>query len=78
MTIERYVAPRTLEEAAGILSQGGATILAGGTDLMPQVHSGKLIEVRQTAFAAFPDAELYGHISKAGLPKGYHPGRAPL
>ncbi|TAK66820.1 MAG: hydroxymethylglutaryl-CoA lyase [Betaproteobacteria bacterium] len=37
----------------------------------------KLIEVRQTAFAAFPDAELYGHISKAGLPKGYHPGRAP-
>src|SRR3972149_9950211 len=42
MTIERYVAPETLEEAAGILSQGGATILAGGTDLMPQVHSGKL------------------------------------
>jgi len=42
MTIERYVAPETLEEAAAILSQGGATILAGGTDLMPQVHSGKL------------------------------------
>lgn len=42
MTIERYCAPQTLDEAAGILSQGGATILAGGTDLMPQVHSGKL------------------------------------
>lgn len=37
------------------------------------IDIGKLIEVRQTAFAAFPDAELYGHISKAGLPKGYHP-----
>jgi len=42
------------------------------------IDIGKLIEVRQTAFAAFPDAELYGHISKAGLPKGYHPGGAPL
>ncbi len=31
----------------------------------------KLIEVRQTAFAALPGAELYGHISKAGLPKGF-------
>jgi xanthine dehydrogenase FAD-binding subunit len=42
MTIERYVVPQTLDEAAAILSQGGVTILAGGTDLMPQVHSGKL------------------------------------
>jgi len=42
MTIERYVSPLTLDEAAGIMSQGGVTVLAGGTDLMPQVHSGKL------------------------------------
>jgi CO/xanthine dehydrogenase FAD-binding subunit len=42
MTIERYCSPHTLEEAAGILASGGVTILAGGTDLMPQVHSGKL------------------------------------
>lgn len=35
------------------------------------IDIGKLIEVRQTAFAALPSAELYGHISKAGLPKGY-------
>jgi len=33
----------------------------------------KLIEVRKTAFIALPDAELYGHMSKAGLPKGYRP-----
>jgi hydroxymethylglutaryl-CoA lyase len=33
----------------------------------------KLIEVRKSAFADLPDAELYGHISKAGLPKGYKP-----
>jgi hydroxymethylglutaryl-CoA lyase len=37
------------------------------------IDIGKLIEVRQTAFAALPDAEFYGHISKAGLPKGYQP-----
>ncbi len=37
------------------------------------IDLGKLIEVRQTAFAALPDAELYGHISKAGLPKGFQP-----
>ena len=33
----------------------------------------KLIEVRKTAFAEMPDAELYGHISRSGLPKGYQP-----
>ena len=32
----------------------------------------KLVEVRKV-FAALPDAELYGHIAKAGLPKGYQP-----
>jgi len=31
----------------------------------------QLITVRRTAFAGMPDAELYGHIAKAGLPKGY-------
>ena len=41
-TIERYFAPQTLEEAAAILAQGGATILAGGTDLMVQVHAGRV------------------------------------
>ncbi len=37
------------------------------------IDMGKLIEVRKTAFAALPDAELYGHLSKAGLPKGHQP-----
>jgi hydroxymethylglutaryl-CoA lyase len=37
------------------------------------IDIGKLIEVRKTAFAALPDAELYGHISEAGLPEGYQP-----
>lgn len=37
------------------------------------VDIGKLIEVRNTVFAALPDAELYGHLSKAGLPKGFQP-----
>jgi len=37
------------------------------------IDIGKLIEVRNTVFASLPDAELYGHISKAGLPKGFKP-----
>ena len=37
------------------------------------IDIGKLIEVRQTAFSTLPDAEFYGHIAKAGLPKGYQP-----
>jgi xanthine dehydrogenase FAD-binding subunit len=41
-SIERYFSPRTLDEAAGILAQGGVTILAGGTDLMVQTHTGRV------------------------------------
>ena len=37
------------------------------------VDLNKLIEVRNSVFAALPDAELYGHIARAGLPKGYAP-----
>ena len=40
--IEQYLAPRSLAEAAAFLAGGPATILAGGTDLMPQSRSGKL------------------------------------
>ena len=40
--IERYAAPRSLDEAAGILSAGNVTVLAGGTDLMPQTQAGRM------------------------------------
>jgi CO/xanthine dehydrogenase FAD-binding subunit len=40
--LERYAAPRTLDEALECLSSGDVTIVAGGTDLMPQSHSGKV------------------------------------
>lgn len=42
MTIERYAAPQSLDEALGILQQGEVTILAGGTDLMPQTKAGRI------------------------------------
>jgi CO/xanthine dehydrogenase FAD-binding subunit len=42
-TIERYLAPTSLKQAlAGLADPGGVTVLAGGTDLMPQSHAGKL------------------------------------
>jgi len=40
--IERYAAPTRLAEALELLREGGVTILAGGTDLMPQSHAGKV------------------------------------
>jgi CO/xanthine dehydrogenase FAD-binding subunit len=40
--IEQYLAPRTLAEAAEALRHGAALVFAGGTDVMPQVRSGKL------------------------------------
>jgi CO/xanthine dehydrogenase FAD-binding subunit len=40
--VETYRAPRTLAEAAEILRAGNVTVLAGGTDLMPQSLAGKV------------------------------------
>jgi xanthine dehydrogenase FAD-binding subunit len=39
--IATYAAPRSLDEAFALLRSGEVTILAGGTDLMPQTQSGK-------------------------------------
>ena len=39
--IERYIAPTQLTEAVQALSYGAVTILAGGTDLTPQITDGK-------------------------------------
>ena len=42
-TTERYLAPtRLLQALAALAMPGGATVLAGGTDLMPQRRSGRL------------------------------------
>jgi xanthine dehydrogenase FAD-binding subunit len=40
--IHSYAAPRSLDEAADILRAGNVTILAGGTDVMPQSKAGRL------------------------------------
>lgn len=40
--IQSYAAPRSLDEAADILRAGNVTILAGGTDVMPQMKLGRL------------------------------------
>lgn len=41
--VERYFAPTRLQQALAALGRpGGAIVLAGGTDLMPQQHAGKL------------------------------------
>ena len=40
--ITRYFAPTSLDQALACLADGEVTILAGGTDLMPQSQAGKL------------------------------------
>ena len=40
--IQNYLAPTRLDQALDCLKDGEATILAGGTDLMPQSQAGKL------------------------------------
>ena len=40
--LDDYAAPASLEEAAQLAADGPVTILAGGTDLMPQTEWGKL------------------------------------
>ena len=45
MSIENYQVPSSIAEAAQLLHQGEATIVAGGTDLTPQTEAG----VRQFA-----------------------------
>jgi CO/xanthine dehydrogenase FAD-binding subunit len=40
--ITSYRAARSLDEAAELLRAGNATVLAGGTDLMPQTRGGKI------------------------------------
>lgn len=42
MTVERYWAPTTLPEALEHLRGGDVTVLAGGTDLMPQKNAGRV------------------------------------
>lgn len=45
--IEQYVAPTSLEQAVACLRGGEVTILAGGTDLMPQSQAGR-VPLRRT------------------------------
>jgi len=40
--IQKYFAPTSLDQALDCLRDGDVTILAGGTDLMPQSQAGKL------------------------------------
>lgn len=53
--VERYLAPTTLDEALKALAGGDATIVAGGTDVMPQSQAGRfklgrtLVNIRRVA-----------------------------
>ncbi len=58
--IEQYVAPSSLEQAAEYLQRSGeVTILAGGTDLMPQSQGGRL-KLKRTLMNIHHIPELKG------------------
>ncbi|HRI16934.1 MAG TPA: xanthine dehydrogenase family protein subunit M [Burkholderiaceae bacterium] len=47
LAVDRHLAPTTLVQALAALSgEGGTTILAGGTDLMPQSRAGRIRPAR--------------------------------
>ncbi len=62
--IENYAAPSTLAEALEVLA-GGATVVAGGTDLMVQVEAGTL-SYRPTLLNIRRLAELGGIAQEGG------------
>lgn len=62
--ITNYVAARSLDEAAEVLRTGNVTLLAGGTDLMPQSRSGRA-RLQPTLMSIRRIPELHG-ISTAG------------
>lgn len=62
--VQHYAAPRSLAEAADILRAGNVTILAGGTDVMPQSRSGRLA-LQPTLMSLRHIAELRGMTQQA-------------
>jgi CO/xanthine dehydrogenase FAD-binding subunit len=62
--LERYAAPRALGEALELLRDGDVTIVAGGTDVMPQSHSGK-VKFGRTLLNVRRIPELAGLCSRA-------------
>ncbi len=62
--INRYAAPRSLDEAAELLRAGPVTVLAGGSDLMPQSRAGR-VALQPTVMNISRIAGLRG-ISEAG------------
>ncbi len=47
LAVERHLAPTTLVQAlAALAGEGGTTLLAGGTDLMPQSRAGRIRPAR--------------------------------
>ena len=64
--IQQYLAPTTVEQAVECLQQvGEVTILAGGTDLMPQKNAGRL-KPQRTLMNIRGIAELRGIAQSAG------------
>ncbi len=57
--VQDYAAPRSLAEAADILRAGNVTILAGGTDVMPQSRGGR-VALRPTLMSLRYIPELRG------------------
>jgi xanthine dehydrogenase FAD-binding subunit len=64
--VNSYAAPRSLDEAAEILRAGNVTVLAGGTDVMPQMKAGKLT-LQPTLMNIRRIPELRGIVQTGGL-----------
>jgi xanthine dehydrogenase FAD-binding subunit len=64
--VKNYAVPRSLDEAAEILRAGNVTVLAGGTDVMPQMKAGKLT-LQPTLMNIRRIPELHGISQEGGV-----------
>ena len=65
MSIQEFVAPHSLSEAKGFLSDGAAaSVLAGGTDLLVGVRLGTRIPRESSTLKKFPSSQRLASMPK--------------
>lgn len=66
----QYVKPETLIEALSLLDQGGAGVMAGGTDVLVRQKKGIALPPRMIDLKSLPELKLFDYDEALGLRMG--------